>query len=179
MDKKIVLIGHGVSALEKPNGSVIDNFDEVYRFINGLESIEKYKEFIGTKITHIVYKNKGIIDISNIINTNKDIKILKAREYYKLHKNLLFQEYYNKIYSITDNEKKFTINFKPRNGLKVIFFLLNTYKQIYIYGFDLTEKKNENIFKFFRKKGHKTGHNTLKETEIILKLIEDGRIKLL
>lgn len=179
MDKKIVLIGHGVSALEKPNGSVIDKFDEVYRFINGLESIENYKEFIGTKITHIVYKNKGSIDISNIINTNKNIKILQARKYIKLHKNLLFREYYNKIYNITNNERKFRYDFKARNGLKLIFYLLKNYKQIYIYGFDLTEKKNEYVFKFFRKKGHKTGHNTLKETEIILKLIEDGRIKLL
>lgn len=48
-NKRVLLVGNNLTALEKEQGELIDSYDIVVRFGKGIFDIKKYEKYIGTK----------------------------------------------------------------------------------------------------------------------------------
>jgi len=203
--KKVIIIGHGISAFKNKNGKKIDTFDEVYRFINA-KNYKETEKYVGKKTTHFIVKKKHKINIDNGITTNKilgikkkikrsrraGIKILYANGCFNLNKSNEEEslenipEKYVNMFSLD----KLKSPFKPRSGLKLLFMLLNTNKQVTLCGFDvfgLNEEDDDDLeygngLQHYWDIQHKKGiylHDPHIESKIIIQLIKEKKVVLL
>lgn len=204
MEDSVIIVGNGISILNKENGKKINQFTSVYRFYPN--KTDNYEKFIGKKTTHLVVPKKIHRKISEGIN-DKEIKNAKKfldqvhkegvkllhtndcflfndddkKRYHELNENPIafIPEEYVKQFELDKQEPRFI----PRSGLKLIFLLLKTYKQVLIYGFDIfgLNKKNDikygdGIQHYWGKQSSKTAHDPQLESKIILFLINEGKV---
>ena len=198
--KKVIIIGHGISAFKKKMGARIDKFDEVYRFLNA-KNPKKMQKFIGLKTTHYLVKKKYKLKIDNE-NTSKRIRDLKRKIKRSRRKGIKIL-YDNSCFDYPDEEgslegipkeyvKMFNLDklkssFKPRLGLKLIFMLLKTYKKITLYGFDVfgIDKETDKIYGnglqhyWGKQKKNISEHDPHLESKIILQLMKEGKVSLM
>jgi hypothetical protein len=204
--KEVIIIGHGISAFKKKMGKKINNFDEVYRFINA-KNTKELEQYIGTKTTHLVVKKKYKVKVNNgdkskqmleakrTINKCKKegIKLLSTNDCFLMNEfdkerharlngseTAFIPEEYVKMFNLESS-------FKPRLGLKLIFMLLKTYKQITLYGFDIFGLNKKHDLEYGNGLQHYWGiqkknisdHDPHLESKIILQLIKEGKVCLM
>jgi len=207
MENSVIIVGNGISILNKENGKKINKFTSVYRFYPN--KTDKYEKFIGDKTTHLVVPKKIHRKISEGI---KDKEIKNAKKFLdKVHKEGVKLLYTNDCFLFNDDDKKryhelnedpiafipeqyvtlFELDkqeprFIPRSGLKLVFLLLKTFEQVTIYGFDIfgLNKKDDikygdGIQHYWGKQSSKTAHEPQLESKILLYLIKEGKVNVL
>jgi hypothetical protein len=179
MNKSVIIIGNGPSLLEKENGKIIDEFDEVVRFNNF--KIKGFEKNVGTKITYW-YNTIGSEKIQNppeqIIWHSwqwDEEKDLKYKEFLKNHPNAkkTKKETILEIKEYT-GEKEYS---HYSTGAIAIWNILKEYSNVTITGFDWWENKGKHHY-------HNNGtigtiHKPEKEFILIKKLIKEHKLKFL
>ena len=164
----IILVGNGISILNKKNGSKIDSFKNIVRF-NSFK-IKGYEEYTGEKtsiwVTVNNYHEKNINYFDRVIAHSwadhnncefyKDLQ--KKRNIIKFSKNII---------------KNIPIEY-PSTGLISIYYFLNEFDFVYITGFDWWEN-NKHHYGDNEFRGDL--HEPKKEHKIIKDFINEGKIK--
>jgi len=207
MNKIAIIVGNGLSATKKEKGKLIDKFDEVYRFYP--YETDKYHKYVGKKTTHLIVKkkhhrkiaegveSKHIKEAKKIINNAKKqgIELLYTNEcfltndderqrYNKLEQNPIafIPEKYVKLFNLEKQDPRFI----PRSGLKLIFLLLKSFETVTIHGFDIfgidskdDSKYGNGIQHYWGNQRSKTAHDPEMESNILIYLINEGKINIL
>lgn len=156
-NKRVIIIGPSKSLLRNKNKNFIESFDVIVRVNRGIEPIEKFNEYIGSK-TDILYNcmlehsdNGGIIDINLLTKNNvkyiiyhpevtfegisiqQKPKILNNNTLKNIEDNniithMIDSTFYNTISS--------QVNCRPNTGFIALFHLLSyNIKELYITGY--------------------------------------------
>ena len=178
-----ILVGNG--KFEKPYGSIIDAYENVYRFNRFVTS--GYESFVGKKCTHWIINKALATDQRDIFKKN----IKKYLELYSNFKQaLVLTNSSDKISDLKEIKKNYKIfdyhisdfkvsEHKSSTGILAINYLLEKYDELHLVGFDFGKsnhywvKKNPSISDIPGKHGWK------KEEHYVLNLLAEGKIKII
>jgi hypothetical protein len=182
--KTCIFVGNG--KFNKSYGSLIDSYDNVYRFNRFVT--KKYEEFVGTKCTHWILNNALTVDCRDFFRKNIDGHL---KLYPTLEKVLVLTNSSDKISDLKEIKKNYKIfdyhisNFKPSEhkpstGLLAINHFLNQYDEIHLIGFDFG---NSNHYWVSKKVSESDkpgkGHHWKKEEKYVMNLVAVGKIKII
>lgn len=167
--KNMLLIGNSPNVKEKELGKYINqnNFN-IIRF--NMQPTKNYEQYIGTHTTYRVIN--GITWVSNNAKIPLDNIIIAEPSHTSMFKEIQHSKVktnFKNIKLLPDYTKNYTTIF-PTSGLMTICFFLQFYEHIYIYGFSYDGTH------FFEKNSGDNHHNYKCEKDIILSLIEEGKI---
>lgn len=180
MTKNVILVGNGPSVLNKKNGHLIDEFDNVVRF--SWFHIKGHEEYVGTKTdtwfttvacpTRMKQKYKLVYEHSWEWSAEKD----------KNYKNLIsaghetkktLREDLKEIQRYVKSEDYWTYS----TGAIAIWILLRTYDKIIITGFDWWENNEKHHYGDNQRIG--SIHEPDKEYRFIKMLLDENKIEFL
>jgi hypothetical protein len=167
----IIIVGNGTSLLNKENGNLIDEFDDVVRFNS--YKIKGFEKNVGIKSTIWFTCNKYHI---NDINDYKDVYVHSWQE--DAAKCLIYQELNNIKPCIKISKeliKSIPIS-SPSTGLISIYYFLKIYNNVTITGFDWWDNIRHH---YGDKEQRGTLHNPQKEFECINNLVYINKVKFL
>ncbi len=178
MNRDIILIGNGPSALEHEMGAVIDSFDTVIRF--NWFHIKGYEKYVGKKtdiwFTTVFcpdrihwYPYRAIYEHSWDWNPQTDTCYQKLKQFYpdviKTSENIITE-----LKAFTENNQYFTYS----TGAIAAHIFLKTYPQISLYGFDWWENYRDHHYGDQQKIGHI--HQPKQELILFSKLADQKKI---
>lgn len=178
--KKCILVGNG--KFDKEFGSIIDSYEDVYRFnrfvTNGFEKI------VGSKCTHWIL-NRAIIDSRDFFNKNiskHSKKYPDLKESWVVTQSSLSNDRLKSIkkkYNIFNyHVSEFAINnTKLSTGVLTINFILDKYDEIHLVGFDFG--KNNHYWGDSTPSDKPGKHDWESEKRYVDYLIKIGKVKII
>ena len=166
----MLLIGNSPNVKDKRLGQYINqnNFN-IIRF--NMQPTKDYEEYIGSDTTYRIIN--GITWVNNNTQIPQQDSIIIAEpphtHMFKEIQRSKPKKNFKNIKLLPDYTKNYTTIF-PTSGLMAISFFLQFYEHIYIYGFSYDGSH------FYEKNSGDKHHNYKCEKDIILSLIEKGKI---
>ncbi len=192
---KVLIIGNGPSALEANMGSRIDSneFDIVCRINRGHRQDDGslntgFEEQVGTRCEYWIASDLRINLAKERYNLYEAILIYTPKFKYNPNTALKVNSSYPSIYFFPphcEDSINNIVNFSPKwpsTGVMAMHFAVNTFDQVYIYGFDTYSYDTVHYFEDKPNK-YKTqsnkDHNPDKEKFYIQHLIKNNKVSIL
>lgn len=178
MKTNVIVVGNGSSVLERENGKIIDNFDNIVRFNNF--KIEGFEKYVGKKTTHWY----NTIGSEKLKDTTKPKEIIWHSWQWDEHKDLKYKEFLKNYPSAKKTTKQTILEmqeyigdkeyFHYSTGLIAIWDMLRNHDNVIITGFDWWEKRDKHHYHNSQKIGNI--HKPDKEFKVIDKLSKCSRL---